>query len=105
LYLLFSFLNFLRFIALIRTASHFRLTRTADAIDIKGKAIFMEAPRGHLVDSVNDFLGLHLCHLAAHGAYLVAVTVIVVTSLILGGRLETVTHHQAQLNQQAQCVV
>ena len=86
-------------------ASHLRLTRTADAIDIEREAIFMKTSCRHLVDGINHPLGLYLCHLATHGAYLVAVAVIVETSLILRSRLETVTHHQAQLNQQTQRIV
>ena len=65
----------------------------------------METTRRHLLDGFADLMRLHLNHLSAHRTDLVAVAIVVVTSLIFRSGLKAVAHHQAQLNQQAQRIV
>lgn len=58
-----------------------------------------------VADGVAYLRRLDLRHLTAHGAYLVAMAVVVVASLILGDRLEAVTYNQPQLNEELQGVI
>ena len=81
------------------------MTRTADAVNIERKAILMETPSWHIVDSLTNLVRPYLRDLSAHGAYLVTVAIVIVTGLIFRGRLETVTHHKPQLYQQTQRIV
>ena len=65
----------------------------------------MKAPSGHIVNGINHALRLHFGHLTAHRADLVAMAVIIVTSLVFRRGLKAVADYKTQLYQQAQRVV
>ena len=82
-----------------------RLTRAADSIDIQRKTVLAETLRTQTANHLINLWRLHLRHLATQCAYLVTVTIVVVTSLVLRGRLKTVSHHQSQFNEELQRVI
>ena len=65
----------------------------------------MEASHRHAVDSLADLMGLHLSHLSTHGAYLMAMAVVIIAGLVFRRRLKTMTYHKTQLYKQAQRIV
>jgi len=100
---LYCFLVFLPFSVL--AFCDLGLAVAADAIDIKCKAVLAETLQLHVINSHNDCRGFHLCHLAAHRAYLVAVTVVVVAGLVLSGTLKPVAYYKPQFKEKIQRVV
>lgn len=86
-------------------AGNLGLTSAADAIDIEREPVFAKTLDVQIADSLTDLRRFHLRHLAANGAYLVAVAIVVVASLILGLPLEAVADNKTQLHKQSQRVV
>ena len=65
----------------------------------------METSCRHAIDSLTNLIRLHLRHLSTHGAYLMAMAVVIIAGLILRCGLKAMAHHKAQLNKQAQRIV
>ena len=66
------------------------LARAAYSVNVERIAVLAETLQVQRVNHLRHLWGLHLGHLAAHGAHLVAVAVVVVASLIACGSLKTV---------------
>ena len=81
------------------------LTGAANAVDVECETVLAEPFQMGGVDGIGDQVGLHLRHLAAHRADLMAVARIVVARLVDRRPLKAVTDDEAQLHEEIERVV
>ena len=81
------------------------LACTAHTVNIQSEPIFSESSQVRILQCLHDIRNAQFYDLAANSTNLMTMVVVVVTSLVLGAIVQTVTNHQSQFQKESQRVI